>query len=97
MTTDAIQYHDPRALPLNPAEPYELTVSLDKPLGIGLLANGFPDSVNFLDKVEKALAQVIPNASFHRYDKGDASSVASEAMLDEIQAECQAVVAAYGH
>jgi hypothetical protein len=32
-----------------------------------------------------------------RYDKGDASSVLSASALENIQAECQAIVAAYGH
>ena len=91
------EFHDPRAKPRAVAEPYELDVDLEKPLTIGLVANGFPDSVRFLDHVEKSLAQVVPTASFVRYDKGDASSVVSEPMLEEIQAECQAVVAAYSH
>ena len=91
------EFHDPRAKPRAVAEPYELDVDLEKPLTIGLVANGFPDSVRFLDHVEKSLAQVVPTASFVRYDKGDASSVVSGPMLEEMQAECQAVVAAYGH
>ena len=32
-----------------------------------------------------------------RYDKGNASAIADETMLDSIVGECQAVVAAYGH
>ncbi|GIT68450.1 MAG: hypothetical protein Ct9H300mP26_1370 [Acidimicrobiales bacterium] len=51
----------------------------------------------FLDHVEKTLAQAVPSASFVRYDKGDASSVVGGKMLEDIQTECQAVVAAYGH
>ncbi|MDE0872297.1 MAG: hypothetical protein OSA88_00295 [Acidimicrobiales bacterium] len=91
------EFHDPRADAQAVAEPYELEVDLGKPLTIGLVANGFPDSVRFLDHVEKSLGQVVPTASFVRYDKGDASSVVSGRMLEDIQAECQAVVAAYGH
>jgi len=91
------EFHDPRAEPQAVVEPYELDVDLERPMTIGLVANGFPDSVRFLDHVEKSLAQVVPAASFVRYDKGDASSVVSGSMLEEIQAECQAVVAAYGH
>lgn len=92
-----IEYHDPRAEPQAEADPYELSISLDKPISIGLVANGFPDSVRFLDHVEKALAQEVPTATFVRYDKGDASSVVSGSMLDDIRNECHAVVAAYGH
>jgi hypothetical protein len=91
------EFHDPRAEPKAVAEPYEITVDLNKQVSIGLVANGFPDSVRFLDHVEKTLAQAVPTASFVRYDKGDASSVVGGKMLEDIQAECQAVVAAYGH
>jgi len=93
----ATEFHDPRAQPKAVAEPYAIKVDLNKPLTIGLVANGFPDSVRFLDHVEKTLAQAVPTASFVRYDKGDASSVVGGKMLEDIQAECQAVVAAYGH
>jgi hypothetical protein len=92
-----ITYHDPRGESETAPDPYELRVSLEGAISIGLVANGFPDSVRFLDHVEKALAQELPSVTFVRYDKGDASSVLSEAMLDDISAECQAVVAAYGH
>jgi hypothetical protein len=53
--------------------------------------------VVFLQHVEEALAAQLPDARFHHYNKGDASSVVSDAMLDTIVAECRAVVAAYGH
>ena len=78
-------------------EPYGLSLDLGTTHTIGLVANGFPGSVRFLDHIEKALAQEIPSASFVRYDKGDASSILSTSALENIQAECQAVVAAYGH
>ena len=92
-----IDFHDPRAEPLASPDPYDLRLDLSGPVTIGLVANGFPDSVRFLDHVEKALAQQLPTAGFARYDKGDASSVVSGSMLDDIAERCQAVVAAYGH
>ena len=92
-----VTFHDPRGEAKTAPEPYGLSTQLDQPITIGLVANGFPDSVRFLDYVEKALAERLPAASFNRYDKGDASSVVSESMLDDISAECGAVVAAYGH
>ncbi len=93
-----ITFVDPRAEPGAAVEPYVLRADLSvEGLTIGLLANGFPDSVNFLDQVQVALAQALPGASFKRWDKGNASTVASPAMLAEMQASCQAVVAAYGH
>ena len=93
-----IEFVDPRAEPGAPVEPYTLGLSdTDGPLTVGLLANGFPDSVAFLDHVEQSLAATLPAASFRRFDKGNASAVISDEMLDDVVAECQAVVAAYGH
>ena len=92
-----LTFHDPRGEAKTPAEPYGLSTRLDQPITIGLVANGFPDSVRFLDHVEKALAERLPAASFSRYDKGDASSVVGDSMLADIRSECAAVIAAYGH
>jgi hypothetical protein len=93
-----IEFLDPRAEPSTPIEPYELSVDVSAgPITLGLLANGFPDSVHFLAHVEKALARALPRAHFHHYNKGDASAVVTEPMLETIVAECRAVVAAYGH
>ncbi len=89
---------DPRSAPGAQIEPYTLHADLGVDgLSIGLLANGFPDSVAFLDQVQVALAEALPGATFHRWDKGDASSVASPKMLEEMRGSCHAVVAAYGH
>ncbi len=94
----SIQFLDPRADTSTPIQPYELSTDLSgDSVAIGLLANGFPDSVAFLDQLEAAMAVSLPKVSFHRYDKGDASAIASAEMLDSISAECSAVVAAYGH
>lgn len=94
----AVQYVDPRGETATPVEPYELSVDLHGgPVTIGLLANGFPDSVAFLDQVGAALQAELGDVSLVAYDKGDASTIASDDMLDAIQGECQAVVAAYGH
>jgi hypothetical protein len=93
-----VRFVDPRAQPGLPVEPYGLSVDVTAaPATIGLLANGFPDSVNFLDRVEEALAGILPSATFRRYDKGNASAPAPGPMLDAISAECGAVIAAYGH
>lgn len=93
-----VTFLDPRAEPGVPIEPYELSIDAEAaPLTIGLVANGFPDSEVFLDQVEKALAVAVPAASFRRWNKHNASSVISDAMLDEVIADCQAVVAAYCH
>ncbi len=92
-----IEFLDPRAEPAAPVEAFTLAADLSGPVDIGLLANGFPDSVAFLRHVEEALAALLPEARFRHYDKGDASSVVSDALLGTIVAESRAVVAAYGH
>jgi hypothetical protein len=92
-----VTFLDPRAQPGTPVDPYTLRVDLDQPVTIGLLANGFPDSVPFLDHVGQALATLVPTATFVRFDKGNASAIASDDLLDRITAGCGAVVTAYGH
>lgn len=69
-----------------------------KPVVIGMLANGFPDSVAFLDEVELALSPLLPEGStIKRYAKPNASVVVSEGTLQAMGGECDALVAAYGH
>ena len=93
-----VEFIDPRAEPGAPVDPYELSVDLTRGTPtIGLVANGFPDSESFLDQVEKALAVALPDASFRRWNKGNASAMISDAMLDEVVADCAAMVGAYGH
>ena len=93
-----IEYLDPRAEPSAAVEPYDLAIDVTgAPITIGLLANGFPDSANFLEQIAQALARQVPRASFRSYNKGDASIVVPDDMLAAITSECQAVVAAYGH
>lgn len=92
-----ISFLDPRGESAVEARPYELDLALTPGTTIGLLANGFPDSVAFLDAVGEAMVALRPELRFARYDKGDASAIAGDAMLGEIQHECAAVVAAYGH
>ena len=92
-----IQFHDPRGETRVAPQPYDLSLpDLDEPV-IGLLANGFPDSVAFLDAVETALAEARPNARFVRYLKPGASAPADDALVARIATECDALVTAYGH
>lgn len=93
-----VEFLDPRAEPSAPVEPYTPRIDASEaPISIGLLANGFPDSVSFLGEIENALREELPDAVFHHYNKGDASIVVPDEMLGEIAEACQAVVAAYGH
>lgn len=91
-----LQFHDPRGVPSIEATPYELSHPLGPGSTIALMANGFPDSVNFLDHISAALAELLDGVAFVAFDKGNASALASDEML-ATAAEADAVVAAYGH
>lgn len=94
---DQMQFVDPQPAPSTPAEVYDLATPLDTGSAIGLFANGFPDSVAFLDKVEAALAAQLDGATFIRFNKGNASRLATEEEVAAAAEQCDAVVAAYGH
>jgi hypothetical protein len=93
-----ITYVDPRGEVADLDEPYRLGIDLTEGApAIGLLANGFPDSVPFMDIVGEALAAALPGAEIRRFDKLNASAPATEEMVKEIAEGCVAAVAAYGH
>ncbi len=92
----AIEYMDPRAEPAESVTPYDLSADGES-LTIGLLANGFPDSVPFLDAVGESLRRVRPDLEVRAWNKGNASMVADDQLMGEITDGCDAVVAAYGH
>jgi len=93
----AISFLDPRGESAVDPTPYERSTPLDSDVTVGLLANGFPDSVEFLEAVGEAITALRPDIQLARWNKGDASAIAGDSILDEIEAECAAVVAAYGH
>ncbi len=92
-----MQFVDPQPPPSAPADVYDLATPLRSGSSIGLFANGFPDSVAFLDKVEAALAAQLEDATFIRYNKGNASRLATEEEVVAAAEQCDAVVASYGH
>ena len=92
----AIEYLDPQADPGEPVTPYQLSAGSGA-LTIGLLANGFPDSVPFMDAVGESLRRVRPDVDVRAWNKGNASMVVDDQMMAEITEACDAVVAAYGH
>jgi hypothetical protein len=92
-----VQFIDPRAEPGATAESYELSVDITSKPTIGLLANGFPDSVRFLDCLEQGLSTKFPGLKINRYNKGNATVVAGDQVLSSIAEECRAVITAYGH
>ena len=93
----SVEFHDPRGEPVAEPVPYDLKADLSKPVTIGLLSNGFPDAVEFLEKIQTAISPKIGDATFKLYDKGDPTLSISEEMLSDIEADCTAVVSAYGH
>ena len=92
-----VEYYDPRAEQMTRSQPYDLKVNLSAAATLGLLANGFQDSVTFLEKLETALAAKLPEVKFKHYNKGDVSIVVTDEMLSSIASECSALVCAYGH
>lgn len=94
-----IKYHDPRAGVGIENTEYDLTVDISDAASIkvGFLANGFPDSVSFLEELAAAMQSLAPGIAVQHYNKGNASIPAPVALLDEARRDCAAVVAAYGH
>lgn len=94
-----IDYHNPEGRVAVELEPYTLSAKITEggTISIGFLANGFPDSENFLQELQQAMQALAPSISVHGYNKGNASMPANADMISKIQSECQAVVAAYGH
>ena len=95
-----ITFHDPRGERATESEPYTLSYELaadGQGTTVALLANGFPDSENFLDAVGRVLSARLPKLEIKSWNKGNASIPAPQQMLDEIKASCQVAIAAYGH
>ena len=94
-----IEYHNPQAHVGIDNTPYKLAarVSGKASVNVGFLANGFPDSENFLEALAQAMHALEPGITAFMYNKGNASIPAPAALLDEAKRDCAAVVAAYGH
>ncbi len=94
-----IEYHNPDAKVGVERIPYNLSTSVrgSKGVNVAFLANGFPDSENFLREVAKAMQEVEPSITVFDFNKGNPTFPANDDMLAEIQEHCTAAVAAYGH
>jgi hypothetical protein len=95
-----ITYLDPKAGPTAVLEPYETSISAEpnSPIVVGLLANGFPDSVPFMHAVGVALLTRLPAGSTTSFlNKGNASMPATHEQVDTLAQNANVVVAAYGH
>lgn len=93
-----LEFHDPRSPKASEPEAYALSVDLARHNNarIACIANGFPDSERFMQKVEEVLKETLPNAEVLQLNKGNASIVAPDTMLDQLDGY-QAAIAAYGH
>lgn len=94
-----IEFHNPRAEFNIQKIPYELGIKLkgSNQVTIGLLANGFPDSENFLNQIAEVIQADEPGIRIKTYNKGNASIPANDDILREIERDCHAVITAYGH
>lgn len=94
-----IRFHDPRAEVAVEATPYTLGIDLDgsNDCTVAFLANGFPDSEPFLEALADAMKARLPQLTAKHWNKGNASIPAPASMLEEIERDCTAVVAAWGH
>ncbi len=94
-----IEYHNPDAEVGVERVPYDLSTTVRGSGGINVafLANGFPDSENFLREVAVAMQEVEPSIKVFDYNKGNPTFPANDDMLAEIKEHCTAAVAAYGH
>ena len=64
---------------------------------VGLLANGFPDSMAFLDAVAHTLAHAYPATRFVRVEKTSPPEPLTDEQLQVLTNDCDGVIAAYGH
>jgi len=95
-----ITFHDPRGDVGTQIQGYDLAHDIAADGGgttIGLLANGFPDSENFLSALKAEILQRFPAMGVMSWNKGNASIPAPQSMLEEIKQNCQVVIAAWGH
>ncbi len=94
-----VDYHDPRGEIATLKEPYGLSVNLasSNDACVAFLANGFPDSENFLRELAIAMKVHLTSLRAEHFNKGNASISAPDEMLAEIKAGCVAAVTAYGH
>ena len=94
-----VSFHDPRPPIVEAAQSFRSLPLRKIPSAptIGLLANGFPDSAQFLDAVARRIAAVVDGVGFERVTKVSPPTPLTEAQVTLLTTTCDAVVAAYGH
>lgn len=93
----AIRFHDPRPPTSAANDAYAVDAQDERPLTIGLLANGFPDSMTFLDALAAELSMLQPGATFVRIEKVSPPTPLTDEQRRTLTEDCVGVVAAYGH
>ena len=96
-TLIVMKFVDPRGERSGPIHGYANRAALADGEQIGLFANGFPGSVEFLGHIGSAVQRHLPGTTVKLWNKGNASALASPEDLAEISDTCSAVIAAYGH
>ncbi len=88
-----VTFLEPTAEAGRPVEAYELFADTSGPIRLGLIANAFPDGVEFMDKLEAELSAALPQATFRRYKKPNVAP-ATEDLIEVITEGRDAVLAA---
>src|SRR5258707_927224 len=93
-----VGYLNPRGTSPIEHEVYDLRLdpALVSPV-IGILANGFIDSVAFAGYLGDAITAAQPGTRIVLENKGDPSTVVGGERLERMAAECNAVIGLYGH
>jgi hypothetical protein len=95
----AVKFMDPRppvGVDADVARPQPWTGEGNRAV-FGLLANGFPDSAAFLAGVAGSVARRFPAAGFRTVEKARPQDPLTDEQLNVLTAECDLVIAAYGH
>jgi hypothetical protein len=92
-----MRFVDPRGERSGPTVEYTGRADIAVGTQVGLFANGFPGSVEFLTHIGSAIERHVPGVTVKLWNKGNASALASPEDLAEISDTCSAVIAAYGH
>ena len=94
-----VSFHDPRPIIVEDTRSFAglHLRSIPRAPTIGLLANGFPDSAQFLDAVAQQISTRIDGVTFERVTKVSPPTPLTQQQLMLLTTTCDAVVAAYGH
>jgi hypothetical protein len=99
VVTMPVSFHDPRPPIVEDTRSFAglQLRAIPRAPTIGLLANGFPDSAQFLDAVAQQMSTRIEGVTFERVTKVSPPTPLTDSQLSLLTTTCDAVVAAYGH